>query len=57
MALNGFLQCLGLQKDLGTRPKEGMGEGGGQVRGYGWWWLWCLVVARRTAQMLGEFKG
>lgn len=24
MALNGFLQRLGLQKDLRTRPKEGV---------------------------------
>lgn len=32
MALNGFLQRLGLQKDLRTHPREGVwGDGGGQA--------------------------
>lgn len=30
MALNGFLQRLGLQKDLRTRPRETAREGGGR---------------------------
>lgn len=57
MALNGFLQRLGLQKDL--EPAQERGGGGGMVADeecvYAWWLR--RLMARGMGRMLATFKG